>query len=422
MKRTLSLLLALVMVVTMIPAVFAETDNPNIDFDDMLDCEHTTLTYTDNGDGSTHKVTCSKCGEVTVENEEHTYTDGTCVCGAVEDGCATGNHTYTNDADAICNECGERREDYTPLTNESIKYVGNYLSFQEYIGMQPLIKASLVSGYEKAYVLAVQTPVGGEPTTQTLELMTYSSTYKMVDMKVMAWDMTDNIQLTIVVENADGVVTHGAVISTSVEELALEKLPSIKAQGTAKSEQQCRILVDMLNYGAAVQVAYNHNASSLPNTNLGEYAAYATSKTPTIGGAVTSTGAAASTVKDYGIYISMQAQVELTMMMKLNDSTDSISNYELRVTPEGGETVVYSADTFKLNNSYHVPNFALKAQDFRTNHTMAVYDIRTGEPATKVYVASVEAKGSAALSDATLGPVVENMMKYGDAVAAYLAM
>ena len=35
MKRTLSLLLVLVMVVTMVPAVFATTDNPSIDFDDM---------------------------------------------------------------------------------------------------------------------------------------------------------------------------------------------------------------------------------------------------------------------------------------------------------------------------------------------------------------------------------------------------
>ena len=53
---------------------------------------------------------------------------------------------------------------------------------------------------------------------------------------------------------------------------------------------------------------------------------------------------------------------------------------------------------------------------------MAIYDVRTNEAVSKVYVASIEAKGAAALSDATLGPVVENMMKYGDAVAQYVEM
>ena len=178
----------------------------------------------------------------------------------------------------------------------------------------------------------------------------------------------------------------------------------------------------MMNYGAAVQVAYNHNADSLPNTNLGEFAAYATPTTPEIAGAVTSSGTAASTIQDLGIYTTMQAQVELTMYIGLKTGAGDISDYELRVTPEGGETVTFGSETFRMNGKYYVPVIALKAKDFRTNHTMALYNKTTGEAVTKTYVASIEAKASAALGDATLGPVVVAMMKYGDAVAAYLAM
>ena len=41
-----------------------------------------TSSYVDNGDG-THDYVCT-CGTVEIDNEEHTYTDGTCACGAEE--------------------------------------------------------------------------------------------------------------------------------------------------------------------------------------------------------------------------------------------------------------------------------------------------------------------------------------------------
>ena len=45
-----------------------------------------------------------------------------------------------------------------------------------------------------------------------------------------------------------------------------------------------------------------------------------------------------------------------------------------------------------------------------------------GEAVTKTYVASVEAKAGTVLTDPTLQPVAVAVMKYGDAVSAYLAM
>ena len=39
--------------------------------------------YVNNGDG-THKVICSVCQKVLTENEAHTYANGFCACGAID--------------------------------------------------------------------------------------------------------------------------------------------------------------------------------------------------------------------------------------------------------------------------------------------------------------------------------------------------
>jgi uncharacterized repeat protein (TIGR02543 family) len=362
------------------------------------------------------------CGDTYVDDEvaatgEHNYVDGTCdICGEAEEaGCETGNHTYTNDADSTCNLCGEKREDVIPLSDNGLVFYKNYLSFQEYIGMQPLIRNSVLANYKTVYVKAIQTPVNGESQEPiVLDLMVYSAKYMYVDMQVMAWDMTDNISMILYGVTEDGIVYEGDKISTSVEELALEKLASLA--GDNSNEKACRLLVDMLNYGAEVQTAFDHNVTNLPNTQLTAYSHFATTEEPDFSAEVTSTGTA--TITDRGMYISMQAQVELQMYIK---PKDSIEKYELRVTPiNGGETVTYDYTTFaEMGNGYYAPRFALKAAQFRDNFKMAIYNKDTGEVVTKIYTASAEAKAQAYLGNEKYEPVVIALMKYGDSVYAY---
>jgi hypothetical protein len=365
----------------------------------------------------THDKVCSVGGETATE--EHTYTDGKCVCGAEEKkaGCEEGVHTYTNDADAICNLCGERREDVTPIAKADLVFYNNYLSFAEYIGMQPMFRTKLVKDYAKVYAIGTQTTVDGvksEPVI--LNPIVLNSSYQAFDMQVKAWDMTDNVTITLCVETADGIVYQGQTVEASVEELALAKL----AELDGKNELGCTVLVDMLNYGAAVQVAYDHNATHLPNTQIGDYAKYATKDDPTITAVTTTTGANGNVLTCYGEYIMMGAQVELSLMVKPK-SGQKIENFEMWVTREGAEPVKVSADKFQVQGSYYVAAYALKAEDFRTPHTLTMHNAETGEAVTMSYNTTVEAKATSYLNNETYRPVVINMMKYGDAVAAMVS-
>jgi hypothetical protein len=173
----------------------------------------------------------------------------------------------------------------------------------------------------------------------------------------------------------------------------------------------------MLNYGAAVQNAFNYHTTSLPNTQMGDYSKYATTKDPELINNTTSEGSNASTITyNGGIFLSFQAQVEFQMVIK---SSDSIANYELRVTDEKGVTTSYSADTFAPNGSYYVPRVAIKAADLRQQYTLAIYNVETGAAVTPVYTSSIAAQ-AASRANGELGPAVIAMMKYGDAVRAFV--
>ncbi len=83
--------------------------------------------YTDNDDG-THSAVCKGEGECTepIENEEHKFVNGTCVCGATEPDVPVHSHDYeyTDNEDgthsAVCNGEGECNE---PIENEEHEFV-----------------------------------------------------------------------------------------------------------------------------------------------------------------------------------------------------------------------------------------------------------------------------------------------------------
>ena len=78
-----------------------------------------TYTYVDNGDG-THTATCSVCNNTVTE--DHTFTDGTCVCGAVE---ATG-----------------------PVPASDLVFFNKSLSLQSYVAANFLVRNSVLKNYD----------------------------------------------------------------------------------------------------------------------------------------------------------------------------------------------------------------------------------------------------------------------------------
>ena len=215
----------------------------------------------------------------------------------------------------------------------------------------------------------------------------------------MAWSMAESVAITLYGVKGDEVY-KGETINTSVEALALAKIADYESKGNS---QACTALVDMLNYGAAVQVSENHNADACPDA--GDYAKYATSIDPTFDATnvVSGTGIAAAVNS-----VSMQAKVEIQLMFKTSD----MAGRDFIAMVNGEEAAV----EYTPYSSYTICRVAVGASQMRDTFTIALYDAN-GNAVSAVYEVSVEAYGQAQLSGDKANVVIA-MMKYGDSVAA----
>lgn len=290
-----------------------------------------------------------------------------------------------------------------PIVDENLKFIQTGLSFQEYIGLQSLISKSVVDGYDSFRVEAVQATPDGD-VTEILAPTPYY-TYYFYDKQILSWSMTEEVTITIYAEK-DGVQYQSVPVTTSVKNLAMEK---IAANYASSKLDVCRVLVDMLNYGAEVQKAFNHNASNLPNADLGSYSDLGTSETPTFNATNSTSGT--ETIKVVNVGMSMQSKVEFQLLFR-----DDVSAYEVRSTVDGVTTTIPASEFVSYYNYKYAP-VATKAANMRKVHTIALYDPKTDEPVTVVYSLSVEAYAQTLLGG-TYNDIAIAMMKYGDSVAA----
>lgn len=365
------------------------------------------------------RYTCSACGDSftgnTVAALGHSYkvvstTDPTCAepgyttytcssCGDTynQDTAPALGHTYDGNRDFICNTCGFDRL----VKADNLRFLGSAgLSFREYIGMQILMQND-DAGYETVYALAVQqTPDG--VVERVCNSIPYAGKYTVFEHPVVSWSMTEQITLVLYAEK-DGLIYEGTKLDTNVKQLAMEKLAIYKGRNDTKS---CGVVVDMLNYGAAVQVAYDYNSESLPNTDLGEYAAYGTTATPEFNTVNQITGT--SSIKIYAENISLQDRVEFQFMLESAELKDRTVKVTL-----AGETV--DVEYQEYGGYYTIIRIPVAAAHMRDVYTFAIYDAN-GNPVTSVYNISVEAYVKEQLG-AERAPALIAMMKYGDAVS-----
>jgi hypothetical protein len=309
-------------------------------------------------------------------------------------------HTYDDDNDTDCNVCGAVRE-VGPTKDANLVFVkAPSLSFQDYIGMQLLMKKTVANKYDKVYVEAVQVTPTGDVTT-ILAPINYDKTYYVFDQQILACSMTETVTLTLYAEK-DGVTYVGQTYTASVESLALGMLDKYST-----NDKICRMLVDMLNYGAAVQTQFNYNAENLPNTQLGAFADRGTADVPVCDATNSKTGTA--TIKVAKDSVSMQAKVEIQLAIKGSVTATpkaTIGDKELNVV----------LDTESLAG-YTVVRVAIAATNVRETVTVALYDAE-GNPVTQVYNVSVEGYAVKAYTGSQAAVAIA-MMRYGDSVTAY---
>lgn len=291
-----------------------------------------------------------------------------------------------------------------PIVDENLKFMKTSLSFQEYIGLQCILRKSVYDSYDSLYVEAVQATPDGD-VTEIVPATPYGSSYYVFDKQILSWSMTEDVTITIYAEK-DGVQYQSVPFTTSVKTWAMQKIEEYYASNKLST---CKVLVDMLNYGAEVQKAFSHNATNLANADLRDYSNLGTAETPTISAVNTTTGS--GTVSVYKPSISMQAKVEIQVVFK-----GDISAYEARYTVDGVTTTIPSSD-FVTQGSYTVVRVAIKAANMRKVHDFALYDVSTGEAVTATYNYTVEAFAQKQVGN-TYNDVVIAMMKYGDSVAA----
>ena len=316
---------------------------------------------------------------------------------------ATGEHNYV---DGKCSVCGEADPNAPtdPIADANLTFLGAAgISFQDYIGMNIMFYNGTAANYDKFYAIATQVDPAGNSVETLCNVVPYSYggyDYTIFEHQVMAWSMTEQVTLTLYAEK-DGVVYVGQSIVTSVQALALEKLAAYAKAGNTVN---CAALVDMLNYGAAVQVNQKHFVESLPSA--GDYASYGTTTTPEFNATSSVTG---SGITGYGPSISMQAKVEFNVMYygaQLEGNT-------VKAFVDGEEVeVLYNYDAAP---GWPIARIAVAANKLRSTYTIAVYDAN-GNVVSQVIEASIEACAKSHIGGANNDLVIA-LMRYGDSVS-----
>ena len=230
--------------------------------------------------------------------------------------------------------------------------------------------------------------------------------FYVFDQQILSWSMTEQVTLTLYAVK-DGVTYVGQTYTASVETLALAKLEeNAKVSGNAKL---CTVLVDMLNYGAAVQTTFKHNAENLPNTQIAAYASYGTTGTPDMTAEVKKEGTdSIGVLRDS---ISMQSKVEIQLLLPVD-----VSAYTAKAVMNGTEKAILMDTETMGAYGWTVLRVAIGAAEMRENMTIALYDT-DGNAVTSIYTVSAEAYAKGLTGDKA--DVAVAMMRYGDSVAAF---
>lgn len=322
------------------------------------------------------------------------------------------DENYNNPA-ATINWTGayEAAEPEIPVDENLVLY-RTALSFQEYTGLQFIMKNTVRDNYDKVYAQVSQvTPDGVEETTMEY---TEKSSYSYFNKDILSWSMTEEVTITLYAEK-DGITYVGQSITTSVMKESMTKLDQMAGSvaSNATYAAQCKILVDMLNYGAAVQTSFSHNVENLPNATLEEkgYNSLGTTENPTISAesSVSGTGS----VTKYRESLSLQSKVELQVIFKIAD----MSAYKAYVTI-GGETTVVEGSEFRASGtSYRILPVIFAPYKLRETCTVVICDA-DGNAVSPTYTYSVESLANAKLNGTSSDDVIYAMMKFGDSVAA----
>ncbi len=304
------------------------------------------------------------------------------------------------------------------------------LTLEQNISLNFKADAQALSGYEniKAHVTF------GEGEDQIVEEIPgvsngtdYVFSFKNIGAEFMGSKAT--VYLTATKNNVE---YTGATIEYSVADYCYNKLEEHRLTKDDSALKLKSLIVNLLNYGSAVQTYIKYNTDNLVNANLlNSEKSYGTESVPDMSAGlrgIYGDSCATDEVKWVAANLSFENQVKLIFKFKLEgiSSTEGLTLKVSRVNPQDASYNDSDADVcteFRANggSSYAVYYGGVHAGEMNTNVYVTVYKDGVQVSDTLVYAISSYArqKYEAGNPNNKLSNVVLEMMRYGDAAVAY---
>jgi len=350
------------------------------------------LSYTNNG--KEHTVSCANCDYRIAEI--HTFEDGKCICGADE---AAVHYNKDLMASMSIIVGAEMSVAFSVMNSVVGQYEDFYLVIEKEVfdGDKKQVTYGFADGNE---------PFTALPATGTPFMFNCAFT------GITAKEMGDTISATLYAVAADGTIYYGPTKTDSIKNYLIRGL----ALDTT-TEPQKTMYVDMLTYGSVAQRYFNYNEDNLVVDDLPEeYRDFATNTLPD----ATDLSNAVGNQKILNTSVVLKARVTLSlntvlpganvenMKFVVKDAKTGVIIEEIEATTNG---IMVSADFDDVG-----------AKQMRRLISVTLYDGK--EAITQTVTWSVEsyvAKIRATSTDAGQIDLVNAMLTYGDAVAAYMA-
>ena len=393
-------------------------------------------TCTENG---TVTVTCDACGEVlsteVIESTGHDYTytnngeNHTVVCS---NGCgysATEDHTYVNGSCV----CGAEEVIVPAEPTEVTVKISHTVSFDSDLKMNYRIKytdiAAAVPNYtmDGAYLTVEKDryPMGGG--AKTVETVSLEPDLVSDDKRVLfslpgiqSVEMGSELRAVLHFFDTDGNEYYTTVDAYSV--LAYAQLcfdfydPTVDAY-------LFTMLIDCLNYGSAAQVAFDRRADELVNAGLEAYQQYATTELSaelTDVRTYVDNDRSITAVTKMGFSVTFADKTEINAKMTIADGYTKTDITSVKVLNEAGKEVAVLTEFTELDDGRLQVTFTgMKSVDMRNMYYFVAYVGDQVASQNVGYSIEAYAKSNIASTDANAANLARACIYYGDSAKIY---
>ena len=303
-------------------------------------------------------------------------------------------------------------------------------SFQNDLSMYYAVPKESLSGYSNIRLEVTKeeyTAGASEPTLVKKTLTSYKEqTIGSVVYYMFTFDgitSTDMGSILSAVLRAD---KNGVTYSTKPDKYSIKDYAMDRLQNSSSATFK-KMLVDMLNYGAAAQIHFNKNAAHLANSDLtAAQKAMGTQTLPTLKNAEKSTAVSGATATFDKKNVSFENKTVLMYRLKFA-ANQNMSNVKLTITykTSSGTSVTKTipASQFTKSGSYYIASIdTIAITDVRSVITAKIYD--GSKQISNTFQYSIESYVYNRLQNSdseTFKNLVTEMMKFGISAETHFA-